>query len=110
VSEAYGRTILEAMAASKPVVAFNDGGPGELVKDGQTGFLIPPGNTEIMAERIIELIRNEELSIRMGNAGRRLLKENFSMKKYGKDMERLYYETLGHARPHAHRRLWSAIK
>jgi len=88
--ESYGRTILEAMAASKPVVAFNDGGPGELVKDGHTGFLVPPGNIELMAEKISDLIRDEYLSARMGTEGSRLLKENFSMENYRENLEGIY--------------------
>ncbi len=92
--ESYGRTILEAMAAGKPVVAFNDGGPRELVKDGLTGFLVPPSNIELMAEKISGLIRDECLSARMGNEGRRLLKETFSMEKYNENLGKIYMATL----------------
>ena len=92
--EAHGRTIVEAMAAGKPVVAFDDGGPRELVIDGITGFLVPVGNVEIMSERIVTLLKDAELRAGMGREARRVFKETFSMTKYGQDIERLYYEAL----------------
>jgi glycosyltransferase involved in cell wall biosynthesis len=99
--ESHGRTILEAMAAGKPVVAFDDGGPRELVVDGSTGFLVPVGDIKLMAERIVALLKDTELRVRMGHEAKRVFKEKFSMAKYGKDMEGIYYKALEHARsPH----------
>ena len=108
--ESYGRTILEAMAAGKPTVAFDDGGPRELVIDGATGFLVPVGNLEVLSDRIVTLLKDAELRDRMGHEAKRIFREKYSITKYGNDIERLYYETLEHARPHAHWRLWGAMK
>ncbi len=62
--------ILEAMAAGKPVVAMNVGGVGEAVTDGQTGFVIPPGNLRLMVDRIVSLLQSPEQAVEMGERGR----------------------------------------
>jgi len=100
--EAYGRTILESMASGKPIVAFDNGGPGELVVDALTGYLVPVGDLRGMADRIITLLKDDGLRNRMGREAKRLLKEKFSMAKYSKDLERLYYEILEHEKPDDH--------
>lgn len=88
--ESYGRTILESMASGKPIVAFNTGGPSELVRHGQTGFLTPPGNLQLMAERITELLLDDKLSNRMGNEGRRIIRNHYSNENYIKCLQELY--------------------
>ena len=50
--EPFGRVFIEAMAARKPIVAFNSGGAAEIVVDGETGFLVPPGDVEAMAAEV----------------------------------------------------------
>ncbi len=100
--EAYGRTILEAMAAGKPVVAFDSGGPRELVIDGTTGFLVPVGDVELMSDCIVRLLKDGELRVRMGREAKRVFTENFSMAEYGREIERLYDDTLERERPRAY--------
>ena len=92
--ESYGRTILEGMSAGKPVVAFNHGGPGEIVRNGQTGFLIPAGDPRLMAEKIVYLLSDDELRQRMGIEGRRIIRENYSNEKYIKRLEEIYNEFI----------------
>ena len=50
--EPFGRVVIEAQAMGRPVVAFNHGGAAETIEDGQTGFLVPPGNTALLADGI----------------------------------------------------------
>jgi len=59
--ESFGMVGLEAMAMGTPVVASQVGGLAHLVQDGHTGFLVPPKNTAILAERILQLLTDESL-------------------------------------------------
>jgi len=61
-NEGFGLVLLEALALGVPVVSFNcNFGPEELIEDGQNGFLVETGNTEILAKKIITLIENENV-------------------------------------------------
>lgn len=68
--ESFGRTVLEAMAAGRPVVAYAWGALPELVAEGRTGWLVPVGDPEAAAARIAELAGNPERVTEMGAAGR----------------------------------------
>lgn len=77
--ESYGMVNIEAMASGKPVVSINRGGPAETVADGETGFLVPPGDAAALAKAAIELLRDAEKRQRMGAAGRRRVEQMFSV-------------------------------
>jgi glycosyltransferase involved in cell wall biosynthesis len=77
-TEGLPNVILEAGAASVPVVATAVGGTPEVVADGRTGFLIPPDDAEIMAEKIVELLADDTRRKQMGEAGRRLVAKHFT--------------------------------
>ena len=68
--EGLGRTILEAMACGVPVVAVDAWGPRELVADGRTGCLVPPGDAAALADRIAALACDPGLRARLGAAAR----------------------------------------
>lgn len=69
--EGFGIVYLEAMAYGIPVIAAASGGAPEVVRDGETGFLVPYGDVSALAERVVTLLRNEELRRRLGAAARR---------------------------------------
>jgi glycosyltransferase involved in cell wall biosynthesis len=74
--EGLGRTILEAMACAVPVVSVDRWGPRELVRDEETGFLVPPGDVDALADRLVRLAGDPALRARMGAAGRRAILEH----------------------------------
>ena len=69
-AESFGMAALEAMASEVPVIATRSGGLPEVVDDGVSGYLLPVGDVDAMAERAIEILSNDELALRMGQAGR----------------------------------------
>jgi glycosyltransferase involved in cell wall biosynthesis len=68
----------EAMACARPVIAARTGGLPEVVRDGETGFLAPPGDAAALAERIGALLDDESLRKRLGAAGRAWTLEMFT--------------------------------
>ena len=75
--EAFGYVIAEALASGKPVIGTRVGAIPELVRQGQTGFLVERRNPADVAARILELLGDPDLRRRMGEAGRRLAVEEF---------------------------------
>lgn len=77
-AEGFGLAALDAMAAGLPVVAGKAGGLPEVVVDGETGFLVTPGDSATLAARIEELIGDPALARRMGDAGRERVARHFT--------------------------------
>lgn len=88
--EGLSMVILEAMAMGKPVVTTGVGGNSEVVIDEVTGFLVMPGEPHIFADRILRLLKDENLRKRMGEAGRRRIEEKFTIERTIRETERLY--------------------
>jgi glycosyltransferase involved in cell wall biosynthesis len=86
--------ILEAMAQSKPVLATRVGGIPEIVVDKKTGLLHQPQDDEQLSAHILALLKNEELSIRLGKAGRQAVETDWSRKRFARDMKNLYMQML----------------
>jgi len=94
LSEGISLSLLEAMAAGLPVVATGVGGNVEVVEDGETGFLVPPQEPASLAEAIIRLAADPELSRRMGAAGRRRVETMFDVRAMVRAYEKLYEDGL----------------
>lgn len=92
--EPFGLVNLEAMALNRPVISTTIGGPRDVVVDGETGFLCPPGDDEAMAARLLELLADPERARRMGEAGRRRLEAQFTAERNVRAIEALYREVL----------------
>ena len=78
-------TLQEAQLMEKPVIATNVGGIPELMKDGETGFLIEKGNSVDLFEKLSLLVNNLEKSKEMGKKGRDFIKDNFNLDKICND-------------------------
>jgi glycosyltransferase involved in cell wall biosynthesis len=68
--EGLNNSIVEAMMMGKPVAATNVGGIPEIVKHGETGLLVPPGNPAMLADAVIELLHNPDKASKLASAGR----------------------------------------
>ncbi len=98
VTEGLGTSLLDAMAAGKPVVATTAGGIPEVVVHGETGFLVPPRDHDAMAGAIVTLLKDDALRQRMGEAGRARVRTIFSAERMVQDTLRVYQRVAMH--PH----------
>jgi glycosyltransferase involved in cell wall biosynthesis len=78
ISELLGLTLLEAMASGTPVVASRVGGVPEIVEDGVTGFLVPPGDVEALRDRLAYLLAHPRQAARLGAAARERVLARFT--------------------------------
>lgn len=92
--EAFGRTLVEAMAAEIPVVATRSGGPEEIVADGETGFLVPVGDSAAMAQGLLSILGGPRLAAQLGVAGRRRAEQMFSVETYVENLQNLIAQTV----------------
>lgn len=93
-AEGFSNSILEYMAAARPVVATDVGGAREAVVEGETGHLVAPGDDEAMAARIVGLLQNPERARAMGERGRLRVAERFSCDAALARTEALYERLL----------------
>lgn len=80
----------EAAAAGKPVVAFPAGGTSELIKEGETGFVVPMRNAHALAEKVIMLLSNPKALATMGNNAKHFAEERFRERPFIASYEKLY--------------------
>jgi glycosyltransferase involved in cell wall biosynthesis len=92
--EPFGLSLIEAMAAGKPVVATRHGGPVEIVVEGKTGLLVPTGDAEALAEKIATLLVDPGRRQRMGQAARARVQQLYSAERYVASMEQVYHSLL----------------
>ena len=94
--EGLARTCLEAMAVGIPAVVSRNGGMPDAVVDGVTGFVVPPGEIQAMAESVLELLENEAQCHEFGERGRTRLKQLFDA---AQNTRQLQETILEYARP-----------
>ncbi|MGN0919519.1 MAG: glycosyltransferase family 4 protein [Alphaproteobacteria bacterium] len=95
IPETFGRTIAEANAMKKIVIAFNHGGPTEIIQDQKTGFLIPVSDTDSLAQKLDQVLEmNSSQKKKMEEAARERIEECFSIQKMCQKTLELYQEIL----------------
>lgn len=90
LNEAVGRILIEAGAGSVPVVATKAGGIPEIIRDNETGILVPPKDVDSLARGILFLLENKEKRIAMGRNAKAWVSEKFSAEKMVNDISNLY--------------------
>jgi glycosyltransferase involved in cell wall biosynthesis len=91
-AEPFGRTIVEGMAAGIPVVATAAGGPLDIVDDGKTGLLAPPGEAAPLADAVIRLLSDKDLARQIASNARAAAFERFSLDRVVRQMEAVLLE------------------
>jgi glycosyltransferase involved in cell wall biosynthesis len=92
--EPFGRVIVEAMAMCRPIVASRAGGPTEIIEHGQTGFLVPPGDADTLAARLIDLLEDPERAADIAKRAYREVTRRFSAKTNAHLIQDVYDEVL----------------
>ncbi|MBU1087430.1 MAG: glycosyltransferase [Candidatus Omnitrophica bacterium] len=90
VWEGFGLVLLEAQAAEVAVIASDIDGIKEVIEDGETGILVPPANSEVLADRIIQVLSDKNLRNRLSVNGQNSVKERFDIKVMTKKIESIY--------------------
>jgi glycosyltransferase involved in cell wall biosynthesis len=96
--EPFGLVVAEAMAQGRAVVAFDAGGPGEMIESGVSGRLVAPGDTDALASAISDLLARPDLRARLGEAARRRAR-HFSVAAMVQRMHGVYDTVLAGRRP-----------
>jgi glycosyltransferase involved in cell wall biosynthesis len=92
--EPFGRVLIEAMAAGKPVVATKSGGPCEVIEDGVTGFLVSAGDYSNLASAMDRIVSNKKIACKFGKNGKTRVKRLFNIKEHVMRIEQIYLELL----------------
>jgi glycosyltransferase involved in cell wall biosynthesis len=92
--DCFPLVLLEAMQFSLPIISTNEGAIPEIIKDGQTGFIIPKRNARALAEKLEILIQNSEQRITMGSAGRKKYEEEFTLESFEKRFISIIHQVI----------------
>ena len=92
--EPFGRVLLEAMATGRPVIAPREGGPTEIVADGETGLLVPPRDPDALALAIVTLLQDDARRTAMGRAARARIADVFEIHDHARAVEAVFDEVL----------------
>jgi glycosyltransferase involved in cell wall biosynthesis len=93
-NESFGKIYVEAMAASKPIVALRGGAAEEVIQNGVTGFLFAGTELQKMASQIIGLLRDKKMRKEIGEKGRSYAAENYSMETHCDRLLNVYYQLM----------------
>ena len=96
--QSMGTIMLEAMALGRPVIATGVGGIYGVVRNNETGFVVPPSDSVVFAERILELLNDPVRARAIGEAGRVLVREEFGVERMVAETAALYREVLASER------------
>ena len=87
--EGFGIVFLEAAACAKPVIGSKSGGIADAVIDGDTGILVDPLNEDEIARAIIRVLQDEKLANRLGENGRKRVKNELNIDNFGDKLRKI---------------------
>ena len=93
-TEGISNSVMEYMAAGKPVVVTDGGGSSELIVDGENGFLVPRSNPCAVADKVLLLLQNPALAHKMGEAGKARITQSFTSRKLAEKTVSMYRALL----------------
>lgn len=93
-NECFPLVILEAMMYGLPVISTDEGGIRDEVKDGKNGFVVKPQDATAIADAIGRLLDDKVMRERMGEEGRRIFKERFTMKCFENNIKRILIDCI----------------
>ena len=99
VTEGLGTSLLDAMAAARPIVATTAGGIPEIVEDGVNGLLVPPRDAQALADAILRALADADLRRRMGDAGFARVNERFTVERMVAQTAAAYERIVAQRRP-----------
>jgi glycosyltransferase involved in cell wall biosynthesis len=88
--EGLARALTQALAAARPIVAADCDGASEVCRDGETGFLIHPGDTDALVARLTQLAKDKPLRERLGKTGQEFVRQNFAVETMVENIYKLY--------------------
>ena len=95
-AEPFGLVAAEAQMRGTAVIASNMGGLAEIVRHGETGFLVPPDRVNLLAKNLIAILQDKQLAEKFGELGRKIVLDNFSEDVYVENFLALYQKLLNH--------------
>jgi glycosyltransferase involved in cell wall biosynthesis len=101
LTESFPNALVEAMQIGLPCVASDVGGVSEILSDGVTGLLVPPGDPEALAQALAQLVTDRPLAARLGEAAQRRVSEDFTLEGMVRRIEDILLELTGEDR-HEH--------
>ena len=93
-SEGSPNVVLEAMAAGLPIAATAAGGVPEILENGVTGLMVPPGDPQAMADALLQILRDADLAKRLGAAARSGAEAHYTPQAYRRSLTKFYMATL----------------
>jgi glycosyltransferase involved in cell wall biosynthesis len=93
--EGFGQSIVEAMMAGKPAIASACGGPAEVIEDGVTGRLVPPGDVAALSRAISDMLDHPAAAAEMGRRGRERAVRLYDLRTTTRQIEQVYEQVLG---------------
>lgn len=94
LQQGLGVTMLEAMARGRPVIASGVGGVHSVIKEGETGLVVPPSDSKQLAARILELLADPDRARQIGEAGRAIVREQFCVERMVRETAEVYREIV----------------
>ena len=94
LNEGMGKVLVEGMALGKPIIASNVGGIIDLVRNGENGILVPPGDSDALGEAILQLLKDKNLSEKLGKNGKAMVYPEFDASVMVKQIDDLYESLL----------------